>query len=97
MTKFRAVETRRSFYRCANTGYTMVISPTGEILQTTELFDKTSIQQNLITYENKSFFTKYFSRFPFVFVLGAGIMLIGMIVVLPLKMKRKDDNSCDPV
>jgi len=85
MTKFRAVETRCSIYRCANTGYTMAISPTGKILQTTELFDQTTLQQNLIIYKKKTFFTKYFSRFPFVFVLGAGIMLI----VMMMKKSRK--------
>jgi apolipoprotein N-acyltransferase len=94
MTKFRAVETRRPIYRCANTGYSMVVSPTGEILQSTELFQQTTLQQNLITYNKKSFFTKYFPRYPFVFVLGAGIMLIWMYIVLPLKSKR---NQINPV
>ncbi|MFC1898539.1 apolipoprotein N-acyltransferase [Candidatus Cloacimonadota bacterium] len=89
MTIFRAIETRRTIYRCANTGYSMVVLPTGEILHLTKLFEQTTINQNLITYDRKSFFTKYFSWFPFVFVLGAGIMLVWMYAVLPMKNRKK--------
>jgi len=76
MTKFRAIETRKQIYRAANTGYSLVVSPTGEFLKQTKLFEKTTINSSLYIYENNSYFTKYFFWFPFVFVIGAGVLLI---------------------
>ena len=91
MTKFRAVETRRMIYRCANTGYSMVVSPTGEVLQQIELFEQVTINQNLIIYDKKSFFTKFFPKYPFVFVLGAGIMVIWMMIKKSKKIKNESN------
>ncbi|MDO9577255.1 MAG: apolipoprotein N-acyltransferase [Candidatus Cloacimonadales bacterium] len=93
MTKFRAVETRRMIYRCANTGYSLIVSPTGEVLQQTELFEQTTINQNLIIYDKKSFFTKFFPQYPFVFVLGAGIMLVWMMMkkLFAAKTRRRKE------
>ena len=76
MTKFRAIETRKQIYRAANTGYSLVVSPTGEFLKQTKLFEKTTISYPLYIYENNSYFTKYLFWFPFVFVIGAGALLI---------------------
>ncbi|MCF7857767.1 MAG: apolipoprotein N-acyltransferase [Candidatus Cloacimonetes bacterium] len=76
MTKFRAIETRKQIFRAANTGYSMIVSPTGEILKKTQLYEKTTIDHSLYIYEGISFFTKYFFWLPLVFVLGVVIMLI---------------------
>lgn len=89
MAKFRAVETRRSVYRCANTGYSLIVSPTGEIVQKSELFEQTVLSHNLLLCTQKTFFTNYFRWFPFVFVVCAGGTIIGMIV----KIKKKDNFS----
>ncbi|MBN1327183.1 MAG: apolipoprotein N-acyltransferase, partial [Candidatus Cloacimonetes bacterium] len=40
MTVLRAIETRKSIYRCANTGYSMIVSPLGEILEISDLFEQ---------------------------------------------------------
>ncbi len=88
MTKFRAVETRRSIFRCANTGYSMIVSPTGEVLKQSKLFEQTVISDNLILYDKNSFFTNYLSSYPFVFVIGAGMMMIWMLSG-SIKKKRK--------
>ena len=92
MAKFRAVETRRPVYRCANTGFSLIVSPTGEYLQISELFEKTVLTQNLITCRQNSFFTKYLSQYPFVFVAGAGIILLLVVV-----RKQKETKKSNPV
>ncbi len=89
MTKFRAVETRKQIYRAANTGYSVIVSPTGEFLKQTELFEKVTISYPLYIYENNSYFTKYFFWFPFVFVVGAGILLVYSVINCLLYRKRK--------
>ncbi|MDP8201237.1 MAG: apolipoprotein N-acyltransferase [Candidatus Tenebribacter burtonii] len=89
MTKFRAVETRKQIYRAANTGYSLVVSPTGELLKKTTLFEKTTINNSLYIYKNNSYFTKYFFWFPFVFVIGAGIILVYSIIIYLINRKKK--------
>jgi len=89
MTKFRAVETRKQIYRAANTGYSLIVSPTGEILKQTELFEKDVINSQLYTCENNSYFTKYFFWFPFVFVIGAGIILVYAVIIYLINRKKK--------
>jgi len=89
MTKFRAVETRKQIYRAANTGYSLIVSPTGEILKQTELFEKDVISSQLYTCENNSYFTKYFFWFPFVFVIGTGIILVYAVIIYLINRKKK--------
>ncbi|HPR17666.1 MAG TPA: apolipoprotein N-acyltransferase [Candidatus Cloacimonadota bacterium] len=92
MAKFRAVETRRSIYRCANTGYSFIVLPTGEIRKQTKLFEQTALSADLVRYSHNSFFTKFFPHYPFVFVLGAGVMVIWMIII-KLRKKEKLANN----
>ncbi|MCW5211751.1 apolipoprotein N-acyltransferase [Desulfobulbus sp. TB] len=47
MTVFRSVENRRSLVRAANTGISGFVSPTGEILQETELFEAKAISARI--------------------------------------------------
>ncbi len=93
MTKFRAIETRKQIYRAANTGYSVIVSPTGEFLKQTELFEKVTINNNLYIYENNSYFTKYFFWFPFVFVVGAGMLLVYSVINCLLSRKRKSKKK----
>jgi apolipoprotein N-acyltransferase len=76
MTKFRAIETRKQIYRAANTGFSAIVSPKGEILKQTELFEKKIISEQLYIYNGNSFFTKYMFWFPLVFVGGAVLMIV---------------------
>ncbi len=43
MAVYRAIETRRSVYRCANTGYSVIINPLGQITNRIGLFEKGTI------------------------------------------------------
>ena len=89
MTKFRAIETRKQIYRAANTGYSIIVSPTGEVLKQTKLFEKDTINNPLYIYENNSYFTKHFFWFPIVFVVCAGILFVYSIIKCLLNRKRK--------
>ncbi len=80
MTKFRAVETRKMIYRAANTGYSLIVSPTGEFLEKSKLFEKTILTAEIIKCNSNSFFTKYLFWFPVVFVVGAGMILIVSLI-----------------
>ncbi len=89
MTKFRAIETRKQIYRAANTGYSIIVSPTGEFLKQTQLFEKITINNSLYIYENNSYFTKYFFWFPFVFVIGAVILLVYSVINCLISRREK--------
>ncbi len=69
MTVFRAIETRKQIYRSANTGYSIVVSPTGKILASTKLYERKVISYPLLIYSKKTIFTKYLYLFPFVLTL----------------------------
>ncbi len=76
MTKIRAVETRTQIYRAANTGFSLVISPKGEILQKSKLYDITTLSKNLFIHDGKTFFTKFPLLFPFL------CLIIGFYLVI---------------
>ncbi len=56
---FRAVENRCYVIRCANTGISAVISPTGKILQKTELFKTTTTISEIRKFHYKTFYSKF--------------------------------------
>ncbi|MBN1948960.1 MAG: apolipoprotein N-acyltransferase [Candidatus Cloacimonetes bacterium] len=76
MTRLRAVETRKQIFRAANTGYSLIVSPTGRIERKTSLYEKEVIDYQVETVPFDSFFTKYFRHFPVFFVIMAGLMII---------------------
>ena len=80
LTKFRAVEIRRTIYRAANTGYSMVVNPLGEILKKTELYERTTLTYPLIVCSEISFFTKYLEIFPLAYIFLALVIIILVIV-----------------
>ena len=79
MAVVRAIETRKQIYRAANTGYSMIISPSGKILNKSKLFEKTILREELFVYPANSIFTKYLGFFPFVFIVGAVMNIIFLV------------------
>ncbi len=59
MTVLRAVETRRSIVRAANTGFSAFILPDGEIVKKTDLFVTAAITAILPLREEKTFYVRY--------------------------------------
>lgn len=58
MAVFRAVETKRSLIRAANTGISSLVSPTGEIIQESELFLPQSLMAEVPLYEELTVFSR---------------------------------------
>ncbi len=85
MTKFRAIETRKQIYRAANTGYSLIVSPTGKFLQKSKLYEKTIISDELLIYKGKSFFTKYLFCLPLVLVIVSIYMLLCFLIKILVK------------
>ncbi len=70
MTVIRAVETRRSIVRAANTGFSAFILPTGEIRKRTGLFVSAVAEAELPLRQEKTFYVRYGWLFgPFSFFL----------------------------
>ena len=55
----RAIETRRAIARCANTGISAIISPTGEILQTTPWWKQAVLSGSIPLRDDITFFVAY--------------------------------------
>lgn len=55
----RAIETRRAIARCANTGISAVISPSGEILEETQWWEPATLQASIPLRSDLTFFTIY--------------------------------------
>ncbi len=72
MAVLRAVETRRPFVRCGNTGLSYVVTPLGEVRNKTELFQEAVITDDLYKVSLNTFYTEYgdtFSYFMIVFTI----------------------------
>ncbi len=57
--RLRAIETRRSIVRSANTGISAIINQRGEYLQKTQWWEKTVIKDKVYTNEKLTFYVKY--------------------------------------
>lgn len=55
----RAIETRRAIARCANTGISAIISPSGKILKPTPWWEQASIQSYIPLREDLTFFVTH--------------------------------------
>lgn len=57
--KIRAIETRRTIARCANTGISCFINPKGEIISQTKYDEKVSLKGDVNIYNRKTFYTMH--------------------------------------
>ena len=55
----RAIETRRAIARCANTGISAIISPSGKILKPTPWWEQASIQSQIPLRDDMTFFVTH--------------------------------------
>lgn len=53
----RAIETRRAIARCANTGISAIISPSGEILEETQWWEPAILQSSIPLRDDLTFYT----------------------------------------
>ena len=83
MAVLRAVENRRAVARCANSGISMFILPTGKVLQPTPLYQQTVTVESLPLLSARTFY----SHFGDVFQYGL-ILLIAIGALVPMVKKR---------
>lgn len=90
LSKLRAVETRRSIMRAANTGTSAFIDERGTAHQTTKYGVRTAIRQNVFLNDQQTFYTRhgdYLARF-FTFIAGA-MLLFGITLGIGRKVRRR--------
>ncbi len=93
MTIFRAIELRRAIYRCANTGYSLIVLPTGEVLQKSPLFSDKIIVEKLYLSQTDSFYSRI--NLEFIWVILALLFCGGLLGKSKLfkKMLRRYKES----
>ncbi len=80
LAQLRSVENRRTFIRCAATGDSCVISPTGEMLQSLPLFQDGSLIAQVDRRTTKTLYTRAGYLFPY-WCMGACITLAGWSII----------------
>ena len=72
----RAIETRRSIARAANTGISCFVSPKGEIYGETKEGERTTTTGKIILSAEKTFYVRWGDWLPILCLIGAGIVAL---------------------
>jgi len=88
MSVFRAVETRRSLVRSANTGISAFISPLGRVESRSPLFEPYALARDVVLLETETFWVRYG------YLFGPICLLAGMIGALVAVIKGGTRRSC---
>ena len=85
----RAIETRRAIARCANTGISAIVSPSGEILQPTPWWEQAVITSSLPLRDDITFFVSHGD------ITGRVCSFIFVLLLLALAVRTitKQQNS----
>jgi len=71
MTVFRAIETRRSIIRAANTGFSGFIDPLGRLAHKSSLFQSWAKSEDVVLFNGETMYVRYGYLFgPFCFMVG---------------------------
>ncbi len=76
----RAIETRRSIARCANTGISAIVSPTGEILQPTPWWEPAVIKSQIPLRSDMTFFVLHGDIVGRICTFVFGLLFLALIV-----------------
>lgn len=96
MSKLRAVETRRSIMRAANTGTSAFIDERGTAHQTTQYGVRTAIRQNVFLNDQLTFYTRHGDYLAWFFTFIAGAMLLfGITLGIGRKVRRRKVSQQD--
>ena len=85
MTVFRAIENRLYLVRAANTGISAIIDPTGRILSSTGIFERTILKGSVKTIEEKTFYAAYGDLFVYLCAATLAVLII-------LSMQRRKEH-----
>ncbi|NIS16202.1 MAG: apolipoprotein N-acyltransferase [candidate division Zixibacteria bacterium] len=88
MVPYRAVENRRWYARCANSGFSFFCDPTGRIADLGELFEKMVIKGDIYPIEKKTFFTRHGLWMPKLILLFTFLLILNRIIIKIVKRIR---------
>lgn len=86
LSSLRAIETRRSIARSANTGISSFINQKGEVLQHLDWWERGAIKETLHANTRITFYVKYGDY------IGRGAFFTAIIMILSLLVKRLKDK-----
>jgi apolipoprotein N-acyltransferase len=84
MSVFRAVEQRRAIARCANSGISMFVMPTGRVISRTGLFEQAILQAEVPLTSGSTFYQRHGD----IFVLALSLLLALAIIAPYCKRLR---------
>jgi apolipoprotein N-acyltransferase len=87
MTVFRAVETRRSLVRSANTGISAFIAADGKIISQSEIFVPWAKQSRVVLLAEQTFWVRYG------YLFGPLCLAFALMCVVPLFMKKSSSEA----
>jgi apolipoprotein N-acyltransferase len=90
--RLRAIETRRSIARCANTGISCFINQRGDILQPTEWWKPAVIQAKINNNSAKTFYVQTGDVIGRVCFYVSAVVLLYVIVMCFIRKKEPQDN-----
>ncbi len=88
MVPYRAVENRRWYARCANSGFSFFCDPSGRIEDIGELFEKMVIEGDIYPIEKTTFFTRHGVWMPKLILLFTFLLILNRIIVKLVKRVR---------
>lgn len=83
MSVLRAVESRRSLVRSANTGVSAFISPSGTIMERSEIFVSWQAVNEVVLRDDLTFWVRYG------YLFGPGCLIVGVLAVAAAGMSRR--------
>jgi apolipoprotein N-acyltransferase len=87
MSVFRAVEQRRAIARCANSGISMFVMPSGRVLSRTGLFTQATIHSRIPLMNGSTFYQRHGDLFVLLLAL-----LLGLTTLLPAVKRLRPAN-----
>ncbi len=81
MAIFRAVENKRALVRCANTGVSGFVSPTGRIIESTPLFIEKVMTHEVPLIRKKTIYTRLGDFFAWLCLAGSGLAAINQYII----------------
>lgn len=88
-SSIRAIETRRSIARSANTGTSCFVNQRGEVFQATKYWEPAAIRQVLNANDKITFYVRYGDYIARASVLG---MILFLLIAIGLRFQRKKAN-----
>ena len=88
MVPFRAVENRRWYARCANTGFSFFCDPTGRIPDLGKLFEQMVIKEVIYTNDEITFYTRHGMWLPKLVLLFTFLFMLNRFIA---KIVKKSD------